>query len=137
MSNVTNQLFCLDRIYIIDNKFDPPFDVTAIPQDYTVHCTIAGNPSVSRYRYQNSVLNRGYCSSQTGYDCQRSNNDIKTSDLTPDGLRYINITITWEAVISSGAFGQNNNNGDHVVECYADRHSVVRTSTVIIRGNSY
>ena len=42
-------------IYIIENTFDPPSDVTAIPQSYTVHCVIVGerlNRLMFHYYYQ-------------------------------------------------------------------------------------
>ena len=64
-----------------------------------------------------------------------------TSNITPDPLRHGLLTVTWEAQeISSGAFRQDNNNGDHKITCYAKRQTntgtVERTSDYItVRGN--
>ena len=58
-----------------------------------------------------------------------------TTDVSPDVANDRTITVTWEAEeISSGAFRQNNNNGDHVIECYARRGNTIRTTTVTIEG---
>ena len=55
--------------------------------------------------------------------------------MSPDPAIDKNITVTWEAEeISNGAFRQDNNNGDHVIECYARRGSTTKVSTVTIRG---
>ena len=55
--------------------------------------------------------------------------------MSPDDVIDEIITVTWEAEeISSGAFRQNNNNGDHVIECNARREDTTRTSTVTIEG---
>ena len=54
--------------------------------------------------------------------------------MSPDDVIDKTITVTWETEeISSGAFRQNNNNGDHVIECNARRYNT-RTSTVTIKG---
>ena len=81
-------------------------------------------------------LTNTYCSSQTGYDCTIGPDDTTvTTDVSPDPPTDRPITVTWEAEeISSGAFRQNNNNGDHVIECYVVRTVVTRTSTVTIEG---
>ena len=135
-SNVTNQLFCLGYIYIIDNKFHPPSDITAVPQYYTVHCVIAGMPQIFHYYYQNTVLNYHHCSSQTGYYCRRSSNDKATSNLTSGYVTDKIITVTWEAEeINTGAFRQDNYNGDHVIECHVTKGQATRVSNVTIRGN--
>ena len=55
--------------------------------------------------------------------------------MSPDDAIDETITVTWEAEeISSGTFRQNNNNGDHVIECNAIRGSTTRLSTVTVRG---
>ena len=55
--------------------------------------------------------------------------------MSPDPVRDKTITVTWEAEeISSGAFRQNNNNGDHVIECNGMSFDTTRTSTVTIEG---
>ena len=55
--------------------------------------------------------------------------------MSPDDVIDKTITVTWEAEeISSGAFRQDNNNGDHEIECYARRGSTIRLSTVTVRG---
>ena len=125
-------------IYIIENKFDPPSDITAIPQSYTVHCVIVGGELHEfHYYYQDSSdidLTSTYCSSQTGYNCSLANNTV-TTDVSPDDVRDKTSTVTWEAEeISSGTFRQDNNNGDHVIECNARRGSTTRTSNVTIEG---
>ena len=81
-------------------------------------------------------LTNTYCSSQTGYDCTIGPDDTTvTTDVSPDPPTDRPITVTWEAEeISSGAFRQNNNNGDHEIECYAVRNAATRTSTVTIEG---
>ena len=129
-------------IYIIENTFDPPFDITAIPQSYTVHCVIVGGELTEfHYYYQDNSdidLTSSYCSSQTGYDCSLATDNTVTTDVSPDDVRDKTITVTWEAEeISSGAFRQNNNNGDHVIQCYAIRNDITRTSTVTIEGIMY
>ena len=61
-----------------------------------------------------------------------------TTDVSPDSAIDRTITVTWEAEeISSGAFRQDNNNGDHVIECNATRGSTTRKSTVTIKGIMY
>ena len=125
-------------IYIIENTFDPPSDITAIPQSYTVHCVIVGGELTEfHYYYKGSSdidLTSTYCSSQTGYDCSLANNTV-TTDVSPDGVIDKTITVTWEAEeISSGAFRQDNNNGDHVIECNATRGNTTRTFNVTIEG---
>ena len=130
----------LGNIYIIENTFDPPSDITAIPQSYTVHCVIAGGELNKgfHYYYKDSSdidLNSTYCSSQTGYDCSLTTDNTVTSEMTPNNVIDKTISITWEAEeISSGAFKQNNQNGDHVIECNARRGSTTRESTVTIGG---
>ena len=126
-------------MYIIENAFDPPFDITAIPQSYTVHCVIVGGElDEFHYYYQDSSdidLTSAYCSSQTGYDCSLATDNTVTTDVSPDDVRDETITVTWEAEeISSGAFRQDNNNGDHVIECNARRGGATRTSIVTIEG---
>ena len=55
--------------------------------------------------------------------------------MSPDDVIDKTITVTWEAEeISSGAFRQDNNNGDHEIECNAIRGATIRTSTVTIEG---
>ena len=83
-------------------------------------------------------LTSTYCSSQTGYNCSLNTNDTVTSGITPDDVRDKTITVTWEAEeISSGAFRQDNNNGDHEIQCNARRGSTNRVSTVTIEGTLY
>ena len=74
--------------------------------------------------------------SQTGYNCTIGPDDTTvTTDVSPDPPIDRPITVTWEAEeISSGAFRQNNNNGDHVIECHATRNAATRISTVTIEG---
>ena len=90
------------------------------------------------YYYQDSSnidLDSAHCSaSQTGYDCSLATEDT-TYNMAPDGIRNATITVTWDAVeISSGPFAQADNNGDHVIQCWARRNTVTRESTVTIRG---
>ena len=126
-------------IYIIESTFDPPSDITAIPQSYTVHCVIVGGELTEfHYYYQDNSdidLTSSYCSSQTGYDCSLATDNTVTTDVSPDDVIDKTITVTWEAEeISSGAFRQDNNNGDHVIECNARRGETSRTSNVTIEG---
>ena len=131
-------------VYIIENTFDLPSDITAIPQSYTVHCIIVGGESIQakfRYYYQDSSnvkLTSTHCLSQTvGYDCSVATDNTVTTDVSPDDVIDKTITVTWEAKeISSGAFRQDNNNDDHVIECSATRNDITRTSTVTIEGIS-
>ena len=130
---------CIVNIYITENTFDPPSDITVIPQSYTVHCVIIGGELHEFYYYyqDNSDidLTSTYCSSQTDYDCSLATDNTVTTDVSPDNVIDKTITVTWEAKgISSGAFRQSNNNGDHVIECYARRGDTTRTSTVTIEG---
>ena len=97
------------------------------------------------YYYNNTIANRDidlnntYCSSQTGYDCTLGPSDnTVTTNVSPDVAIDRTITVTWEAEeISSGAFRQDSNNGDHEIECYAVRNAATRTSTVTIKGIYY
>ena len=121
-------------IYIIENTFDPPSDITAIPQSYTVHCVIVGGEiNEFHYYYQDSSdidLTSTYCSSQTGYGCSLATDNTVTTDVSPDDVIDKTITVTWKAKeISSGAFRQDKYNGDHVIGCTARRKS-----TVTIKG---
>ena len=102
-----NDVVISAHIYIIENTFDPPSDITAIPQSYTVHCVIAGKVINEFHYYQGSYnidLNSTYCSSQTGYNCTLATDYTVTSDMTIDEVRDKTITITWEAEICDGAF---------------------------------
>ena len=68
------------------------------------------------------------------------NENELVSDITPSGkLRHGLLIVTWEAEeISSGVFRQDNNNGDHRMKCYAERHAAKRTSEyIIVKGNSF
>ena len=119
--------------------FDSPSDITAIPQSYTVHCIIIGEELYEFHYYyhdsSNIDLTSSYCSSQTDYDCSLATDNTVTTDVSPDPAIDKNITVTWEAKeISSGAFRQDNNNGDHVIECNARRGGTIRVSTVTVRG---
>ena len=55
------------NIYIIENTFDPPSDITAIPQSYKVHCVVVGGGlNKFHYYYQDNSdidLTSTYCSS--------------------------------------------------------------------------
>ena len=124
------------NIYIIENTFDPPSDITAIPQSYIVHCVIVGG-GLDEFQYQDNDidLTRTYCSSQTGYDCSLVTDNPVTTDMSPDKVIDKTITVKWKAKeISSGAFRQDSNNGDHAIECNARRGSTTRISTVTIEG---
>ena len=131
-------------IYIIENTFDPPSDITAIPRSYTVHCVIVGGGLHEfHYYYQDNInndidLTSTYCSSQyVGYGCSLATDNTVTTDVSPDDVIDKTITVTWKAreiSSGSGAFRQNNNNGDHVIECYARKGDTTRTSTVTIEG---
>ena len=75
-----------------------------------------------------------YCSSQTGYDCSLATNNTVTTDVSPDDVKDRIITVTWEAEeISSGAFRQDN--GDHVLKCYAESGNTSRESIITVKGN--
>ena len=148
LSDVMTYYICIGPIFIIENTFDPPSDITTIPQSYTVHCVIIrsqltlGDLFLTEFHYyykdtsSDIDLNSTYCSSQTGYDCTIGPDDTTvTTDVSPDPPIDRPITVTWEAEeISSGAFRQDNNNGDHEIECYAIRNAATRISTVTIEG---
>ena len=128
-------------IYIIENTFDPPSDITAIPQSYTVHCVIVGgelNDGGFHYYYKGSSdidLDSTHCSSQTGYNCSLATDNTVTTDMSPDDVIDKTVTVTWEAEeINNGAFRQKRHNGDHVIECSARRYDITRASTVTIEG---
>ena len=151
LSDVTSYYFCIGQIFIVANTFDPPSDITAIPQSYTVHCVIVRSQATLsedfltefHYYYKDTSsdieLTNTSCMSQTGYDCTIGPDDTTvTTDVSPDPPTDRPITVTWEAEeISSGAFRQNNNNGDHEIECYARRNAFSRMSTVTIEGIYY
>lgn len=105
-----------------------------------MHCITAVSTLGPRieycYLYQDIELNSTYCSSQSGYNCSLAIVDIGvTSDMTPDDVVDSTITIIWDAVeISSGAFRQDRNNGDHVIECSAMSGTDISVSTVTIKG---
>ena len=90
------------------------------------------------YYYKDSSdidLTSTYCSSQTGYDCSLATDNTVTTDVSPDDVIDKTITVTWEAEeISSGAFRQNNSDGDHVIECNVMTGRINRTSIVTIEG---
>ena len=148
LSDVMTYYICIGQIFIIENTFDPPSDITAIPQSYTVHCVIVrsqvtlGDLFLTEFHYyykdtsSDIDLTNTYCSSQTGYDCTIGPDDTTvTTDVSPDPPTDRPITVTWEAKeISSGAFRQNNNNGDHEIECNAARLFSARMSIVTIEG---
>ena len=53
--------------------------------------------------------------------------------MTPDDVVDKTITVTWEAEeISSGAFRQDN--GDHMIKCYARGDSIMRESVITVKG---
>ena len=84
-------------------------------------------------------LTNSSCMSQTSYSCTIGPDDTTvTTDVSPDPPTDRPITVTWEAEeISSGAFRQNNNNGDHEIECNARRNAFSRMSTVTVEGIYY
>ena len=55
------------------------------------------------------------------------------TDKTSDNVVDKTITVIWEAEISSGAFRQDSNQGDHKIRCYA-RARQDRESIISIRG---
>ena len=129
----------LAHIYITDNWFDPPSDITAIPQSYTVHCVIIGEELERVHYYYNdtpeSELSSTYCLSQAGYNCSLANNNTVTSDMTPDNVVDKTVTFTWEAKeISSGAFRQSSNHGDHQIRCHLKENSIERESIIWVKG---
>ena len=136
------EIIFLGSIYIIDSWFDPPSDITELTQSYTVHCVIVGGDidlDEFHYYYVEFVdtpdidLNSTYCSSQTGYNCSLATDNTVTTDVSPDDVIDKTITVTWEAEeISSGAFRQDN--GDHVVKCYAKKGSKMRESVITVKG---
>ena len=138
------EIIFLASIYIIDSWFDPPSDITELTQSYTVHCVIAGRETDLDYEFLDEFhyyyvdtpdidLNSTYCSSQTGYNCFLATDNTVTSGITPDDVIDKTITVTWEAEeISSGAFRQDN--GDHVVKCYAKKGSKMRESVITVKG---
>ena len=59
------------------------------------------------------------------------------TDKTSDNAVDRSITVTWEAEISSGAFRQNSNHGDHKIRCYArakQNTAIERESIISVRG---
>ena len=129
-------------IYLLENVFDPPSDITAIPQSYTVHCIIVGGKLYEfHYYYQgnsNIDLTSTYCSSQTGYDCSIATDNTVTSNMTPDDVIDKTVTVTWEAeTITNGAFRQDSNDGDHIIQCNARRGYTTRVSNVTIKGKVF
>ena len=131
----------LVNIFIIDITVELPLDVTAIPQQYKINCIIAGKDVNKLNFYYDDTDLTDICTAQhNGFNCitmLENENELK-SDLTPNKLRHGLLTVTWEAEeISSGVFRQDNNNGDHRIKCYAERHNVKRTSEyIIVKGNS-
>ena len=126
-------------IYIIDSWFDPPSDITVLPQSYTVHCVIAGGVQELdefHYYYVDTTdvnLTSTYCSLQNTYNCSLATDNTVTSDMTPDDVIDKTITVTWEAEeISSGAFRQDN--GDHMIKCNASRKGIPRQSIITVKG---
>ena len=118
----------LGDIYIIENIFDPPSDITAIPQSYTVHCIIAG-AEVEEFHYYNSdtELTTACYTEQNGYNCSLSTNSTITSDVTPDNVvdKTITVTLIPEEI---------NGSDDHLIRCQVRHNDTTRESTVIIRG---
>ena len=113
-------------MYITDIYVDLPFDITVIPQYYTIHCIVTGqeNPNVTRY-YADIEFTNSSCDNQLGYDC------TVNSELLYSILNYTydkTLTIEWEAEkISSGAFVSSNYDGDHVHVCNAQDEENKRT----------
>ena len=109
-----------------------------------MHCIIAGEDvDEFHYYYQGNSdinLNSSYCSSQTGYSCSTATDNTVTSNMTPDNVRDKTITVTWEAEeISSGAFRQDTNDGDHVIRYSARQGTVTRepTTDIVIKGIAF
>ena len=100
---------------------------------YKVNCIIAGgvvdhlNFSYADVVDINLTDSTPVCTENYGFTCtielDNGNNDNRLkSDITPNALRHGLLTVTWEAQeISSGVFGQDNNNGDHRIRCSAQR----------------
>ena len=108
-----------------------------------MHCVIIGELEAFHYHYYHdtseSELTSTYCSSQTGYNCSLANNTV-ISDKTSDNVVDRTITVTWKAEeISSGAFRQNSNHGDHKIRCYvrANQTTTERESIISVRGKYY
>ena len=134
----------LVNIFIIDITVELPLDVTAIPQQYKINCIITGKNVLKFNCYYDDTDLTDICNAQgNGFNCTTmiENNRTKhglTSNSTNKVLRHGLLTVTWEAEeISSGVFRQDNNNGDHRIKCYAERHNAKRTSEyIIVKGNS-
>ena len=141
----------IGSIYIINVTVELSPDVTIIPQIYKVNCIIAGGVVNALYFSYADItdiqLNNSICTNSDGFSCTRirdngdEDNGVSglTSDITPNALRHGLLNVTWEAEeISSGVFRQDNNNGDHRIKCYAERHSAKRNSEyIIVKGNSF
>ena len=116
-------------MYITEIYVDLPFDITVIPQYYTIHCIVTGqeNPIVTHYYDSNPDFDftNSSCDNQLGYDC------TVNSELLYSILNYTydkTLTVEWEAEkISSGAFVSTNDNGDHVHVCNAQDEENKRT----------
>ena len=127
-------------MYIIDVRVEQlPSDITA-PQTYRVNCITMGDDDVTlNFYYDDDTdieLSDGICSSSAGFSCDKIFN-VDPEVSSPFVIRHNLLTVTWEAeVISSGAFRQDNNNGDHRIRCGAEGRGVNRVSDYItVRGN--
>ena len=128
-------------MHIIDVRVEQlPSDIT-VPQTYKVNCITMGDiDSITlNFYYDDDTdieLSDGICRSSDGFSCN------KTLDVDPEVsfssiIRHNLLTVTWEAeAIGSGAFRQDNNNGDHRIRCGAEGRGINRVSDYItVRGN--
>ena len=99
----TDYYLHIANIYIIESRFDPPSDITAILQSYTVHCVIVGGELTEfHYYYQDNVnvnididLTNTHCSAQyVGYYCTLATDNTVTTDVSPDDVIDKTITVT-------------------------------------------
>ena len=109
-------------MYITDIYVDLPFDITVIPQYYTIHCIVTGreNPNVTHYYDSNPdiELTTSYCNNQLGYNCTVNSELLYTINYTYDET----LIIEWEAEKISGgaAFTQSSQYGDHRHRCFTE-----------------
>ena len=131
-------------MYITDIYVDLPFDITVVPQYYTIHCIVTGqkNPNLTHYYDSNPdiELTTSYCDNQLGYNCIVNSELLYTINYTYDKT----LTIEWEAEkISSGAaFTQTSQYGDHMHRCFTEyitstNNRVSRNAYLITSGECF
>ena len=105
-----------ERVYITEIYVDLPFDITVIPQYYTIHCVVTGSyVATVMYYYDNTQVTESYCND---HGCSFRNKTLHNSNFTYD------LSVKWKI----------EEYGDHYHKCNAQDGQIIREAIVKVTG---